>query len=173
MNETVYSPQDLSDIVGMSVAHLTRAKDGPIARILETHYWETDRISPDGKSLTEYGLDILENYLSEVGKSGKGISYENWQKSRQVKFAPNESTALTTADQLPLIPVSSYTPQAGEFHLMPFNLTQELEGWAAQQANVTKQKTLDFFRQAVTIPAVQGIAEGQAELKEILSKLGV
>lgn len=171
MNETIYSPQDLADIVGMSIPHLTRSKDGPIARILETHHWETERISPDGKSLTEYGLDILENYLSEVGKAGKGLSYENWQKSRRAKFAPNQS-AIATSEQLPLIPVSTYTPQAGDFQLMPFNLTQELEAWASQQANVTKQKTLDFFRQAVTIPAVQGIAEGQAELKEILSKLG-
>lgn len=170
---TIYSPQELADITGYSVTHLIRPNEGPIARILATHYWEQEKMSPDGKSLTEYGLDILENYLSEVGKAGKGISYENWQKSRQAKFAPNETTALTTAEHLPLIPVSSYTPQAGEFQLMPFNLTQELEAWASQQSSVTKQKTLDFFRQAVTIPAVQGIAEGQAELKEILSKLGV
>lgn len=174
MQQTIYSPQDISDITGISTSHLTRPKDGPIARLLETHYWESEKISPDGKSLTEYGLTILENYLAECGKDGKGTSYKQWQKTQQEKFDPNKS-ALTTTEQPPLIPVENYTPRGEDWgnYLIPFNLSQELENWATQQASVTKQKTLDFFRQAVTIPTVQGIAEGKAELKEILKQLGV
>ena len=160
-----------SQILPVSVAHLTRAKDGPIARILETYHWEQERLSPDGKSLTEYGIDILENYLREVGKKGNGLTYEQWQKIQREKHQPS---AIVNIEQ-PLIPVETYTPndEKWEQYLAPFSLSQELQSWASQQSNVSYQKTLDLFRQAITIPTVKAINDGRNELKEVLKNLGV
>lgn len=170
---TLYTPQDVADITGVSVPHLTRPKDGPIARILETHHWECDRISPDGKNLTEYGLNVLENYLAEVGKKGRGTSYEQWQQIRWEQFKPKEELALALSESAPLIPVELYAPTSESLGMVsPLNLAQELGSWSNQQANVTKQRVIDAFRAAYTIPTVQGINEAQAELKEILQKMG-
>lgn len=170
MDDTVYAPQEIADITGVSVAHLTRAKDGPIARILETHHWERERLSPDGKSLSEYGIDILENYLREVGKKGNGLTYEQWQKNQWEKHQPSN---IVTVEQ-PLIPVETYTPNRENWsqHLTPFSFGEELKNWANQQSVVSYQRTLDLFRQAITIPTVKAINDGRNELKEVLKNLG-
>lgn len=171
MSEILYTPQDVADITGITVNHLTR-EDGPITRVLNTHDWECDRLSPDGKNLTEYGINILENYLSEVGKKGRGVPYEQWKEKQREQFKPKES-ALALSDNAPLIPVEMYTPLTSEkFGVSALNLTQELGNWSNQQATVTKQRVIDAFRAAYTIPTVQGISEAQTELKEILQKMG-
>ncbi|MFM6207926.1 hypothetical protein [Planktothrix sp.] len=167
---TIYSPQELADITGLSVTHLVRPNEGPIARILQTFHWQSGEISPDGKSLTEFGLDLLEDYCRSVGKKGQGMTYEDWQQKMLNQYQPS---TLATVENLPLIPVENYSLPPFLPNISPFNFAAELEGWAGQQAEITRAKTLDTFRRAVTIPTIEGIEQGREELKEILKKLGV
>lgn len=165
----LYNPDELSEIFGLNARHLTR-ENGPISRILATYHWKKAELSPDGKSLTEEGVTVLNDYLTECGKNGK-TDFKKWQQSIWDKYGktPNSESAI-----VPLVDVSvaelspvNFGENFGTFH-------QSLEVTVAALTEANYQKGRQLARQLV-VARYQGFTEEYQALNqqglEFISKL--
>lgn len=167
----LYKPDELGELFGLNPRHLTR-EDGPISRILSTYHWKSAKLSPDGKSLTEEGVTILNEYLTECGKNGK-TDFKKWQQNIWEKHgkAPNSESAI-----IPLVDVTvaELSPvNFGDYFGGTFSQSFEATVTALAEANY--QKGRELARKLVT-PLYQGFAEEYQNLNqqglEFVSKMG-
>lgn len=170
MDDTpIYSLDDVAELTGLSVSHLTRPGKGPIARLLETYFWQKDQLTSDGKSLTESGLSLLNDYLYNCGKGGT-MSYQEWQQSIWEREGKNPKTTEDQEEETaitPLIQVSSYE-LAPLVEVMPVNNVE-----ASFALNIQQLKEVNFQRgQQLAREVVMPIVEGfNSEQKAILTQM--
>lgn len=166
----LYNPDELSEIFGLNARHLTR-ENGPISRILATYHWKKAELSPDGKSLTEEGVTVLNDYLTECGKNGK-TDFKKWQQSIWDKYGktPNSESAI-----VPLVDVSVAELSPVNFGDCFGNFSQSFEATVTALAEANYQKGRELARRLVT-PLYQGFAEEYQNLNqqglEFVSKMG-
>lgn len=101
MDSKRYSIDEIASATALSAGHLTRT-NGPLDRIAQTYYWIDDIVGANRRDCSDFGLEVLQDYLLQVGKKGDGgQSYPDWQQEIWQRYNRNDALEASTG----LVPI--------------------------------------------------------------------